>query len=216
MKRSAAYIGLLLVVIVVAAVLSIRVLTREQPQPEETPAPTETQGIVLTLPPAETPEATEKPTAEETETPQPTEKPAETERPFETREPIVTEAPIPMDKSGSFRSDTGTYLNLLVDWGAYGDGDTVTLTVGYSVQSYSFYTSALYQSLELRVNGEAYYANSPQVSYDGADQKITPLTTFTVSVPRGVTSVEAVWHYKGSYSGVELADISAAATIDLS
>ena len=217
MKRSAAYIALLLVVVVIAAVLSIRVFTREKA--EEPTSTQQPQQQVLTLPPVEEPGKTvvTMPPATPTPTPEPTEEPV-----FETREPITTEPPeetkppIPVDISGSFRSDTGTGLNLLVDWGARSTaGETVSLIVNFSAQSYSFYTSALYNSLELTVNGRTYSANSPAVSYDGSDLTTTPLTTFTVEVPRGTTTLDAVWHYKGSYSGVELSDITASATLNL-
>ena len=217
MKKSAAYIALLLVVVVIAAVLSIRVFTREKAE-EPTPEPQAQQ--VLALPPVEEPGKTvvTLPPEEPTPTPEPTEEPVfETREPITTEPPEETEAPEPVDVSGSFRSDTGTGLNLLVDWGARSTaGETVSLIVDFSAQSYSFYTSALYSSLELTVNGKTYSANSPAVSYDGSDLMTTPLATFTVEVPRGTTTLDAVWHYKGSYSGKELTDITASATIDLS
>lgn len=213
MKKSAAYIALLLIVVVIAAVLSIRVFTKEQ----NAPMPAETPQQVVTLPPTEGHEKTlpPQPTAAPTEAPQETEKPFETRAPIETETP-ATPTPVPVDASGSFRSATGTGLNLVVDWGARSiGGDAVSLTVTFSAQSYSFYTSALYNSLELTVNGKTYTANSPAVSYDGSDLTTTPLATFTVEVPRGTATLDAVWHYKGSYSGVELTEITASAAIDL-
>ena len=216
MKKSAAYIALLLIVVVIAAVLSIRVFTKERTAPEPTETP---QQQVVTLPPTEEPGKTvvTMPPETPTPTPKPTEKPVfETREPITTEPPKATEPPAPMDISGSFRSDTGTGLNLLVDWGARSTaGETVTLIVNFSAQSYSFYTSALYNSLELTVNGKTSSANSPNVSYDGGDLMTTPLATFTVEVPRGTTTLDAVWHYKGSYSGKDLTDIAASATIDL-
>jgi len=220
MKKSAVYVVLLLVVVIAVCVLCIRVMTKDKAQPEK-PAPTQ---AVYTLPPTEEPELTlppvtpeePEPSAEPTE--EPTETPVETETPMETRPPVETEPPAtpkPLDADGSFRSDTGTHLNLVADWAADAAGDNVTLQVVLYAESYSFYTSALYNSLQLTVNGMVYSANSPDVRYDGADLARTQLASFTVTVPRGQTSVEAVWHYKGSYSGVELNDIYASTTLDL-
>jgi len=218
MKRSAAYIVLLLVVVIFAAILSVRVFTREQAQPpEETP---QQAPQIITMPPETNPGqavVTMPPTMPPTPTPEPTEEPVfETRAPIETESPTATEPPQPVDQSGSFRSNTGTGLNLVVDWSAYGTGgDTVKLTVSFSAESYSFYTASLYQSLVLNVNGATYSANSPNISYDGADLQKTPMTTFTVEVPHGQTTLDAVWYYKGSYSGVEMTEITAGTTISL-
>ena len=214
MKRSAVYVVLLIIVVIIVAVLCVRIFTRDTaPEP-----PAEQQAE--TLPPEAAPEILPETPAPPTEAPLPTEAPEETEKPFETRPPIETELPETpepaFEADGSFRSDTGTYLNLVAEWAASNDGgDTVTLQVLLSAESYSFYTSALYNSLQLTVNGTTYSANSPEVSYDGSDLARTKLAAFTVEVPRGTTTLEAVWHYKGSYSGVELTDITATTTVTL-
>ena len=223
MKRSALYVVLLLILVLVIAVLCIRIFTTPPtPTPDPTQEPTKDE---LTLPPVVTePEAEFTPPAE-TEAPTPEPIPDETEMPFETREPLESEDPepdpepelIPINASGSIRSATGTGLNLVADWVATdADEGKAALRITVSAESYSFFTSALYQSLELVVNGETYRANTPEVAYDGSELVLSPLAEFALELPRGTADLSIVWHYKGSYSGVEIADISIGALLNLS
>ena len=116
MKKSAVYIAVLLILLIVAAVLCLNALSRDNTTPEPDPTPTD---LISTDAPTETP--TEPP--EESERPSPI--PMESQPPIETREPLetpeVTREPVTVNASGSFASDTGTHLNLLVEWNAYTD-----------------------------------------------------------------------------------------------
>ena len=216
MKKSAVYVALLLVIVIIVAVLCLRIFTKTDPAPE-IPESSKTEA---TLPPVKENEPIVVPLPEP-EKPAEPEKPEETEVPFETRPPMEEEeepeeVPVPVDASGSFCSDTGTYLNLLVDWSAVSSGeDTVMLTVRYSAESYSIFTAASPGNLALIVDGKTYTASCPELNYDGADLTVTPLATFTVEVPRGTVSLNAIWHFKGSYSGTELDNITADAALDL-
>ena len=212
MKRYTAYVTVALVMVLAVAAVSIRLFFREQ----KPPAPTEE-------PPAATVTETETP-------PTPTETPVDTPTPAPPlTPPVVTPPPAPPQTvaptvpptptlppataSGSFSSATGTGLNLVADWRSYIDGSgNRKLRVDLSAQSYAFSTDALWNALELTVNGVTYSANSPAVNYTGDNLRNTPLASFTVDVPSGNVSLSAVWHYKGSYSGVELNDISAYTT----
>ena len=105
---------------------------------------------------------------------------------------------------------------MIADWRSYTDGSgNRKLRVDLSAQSYAFNTDALWNALELTVNGVTYSANSSAVSYSGAAMHNTPLASFTVDVPSGSVSLSAVWHYRGTYSGVELEDISAYGTASI-
>ena len=216
MKRYTAYITVALVMVLVVAALSIRLFFREQkPAPaaaDETPAATvaETEAPP---PPTETPVDT--PTPSPTLTP-PVVTPSPPPPP--TIAPTVPPTPTlpPATASSSFSSVTGTSLNLIADWRSYTDGSgNRKLRVDLSAQSYAFSTDALWNALELTVNGVTYSANSPAVNYTGESLRSTPLASFTVDVPSGNVSLSAVWHYKGAYSGVELEDISAYATVSI-
>ena len=208
MKRSAVYIAVLLILLIVAAVLCLNALNRYSDMPEPSPTPT---GTVWTQAP------TEEPTEPPEESREPAPEPTDTLPPIETREPIetpeVTREPVTVSASGSFASDTGTYLNLLVEWSAYTDaGGNNKLTVDVSAMSYAFYTDSLYNAIELTIGGETWYFNSPAVSYDGRELAVTPMVSNTIDAPAGNTAISVVWNYKGSYSGVELEKISAKGT----
>lgn len=216
MKRSSVFLVILLLVVVAAAVLSVLLFFgggAKDPEPTQqihTPAP-----VTAAPDPTETP--AETPTPVPTPTPEPTEPPVFETRPPITEPPQETEEPSGASLSGSARSNTGTGLNMVVAWSADAapGAETGTLTVRVSAESYSFFTSALYDAVELTVNGRTYKTSSADVSYSGTDLVTSPIASFTVEVPRGSVSYSVVWHYKGSYSGVELEDITASGSFNL-
>ena len=58
---------------------------------------------------------------------------------------------------GSFQSNTGTYLDIVVNWSAVDNGaGSKTLNVDVSTLSYKLYTSADYNGVQLTVNGAVY------------------------------------------------------------
>lgn len=213
MKKTVIYV-ILLIAVAIAAVLSVIALLRKSPAaapevsaPPTAPAVSETTDAPALPTPTETPVPTEAPVFE-------TRAPLETETPEETPAPEETVPPAPEDLSGSFNSDTGTGLNLTVDWRTFADGDgSRRLRVEVSAVSYSFYTSSLYQSIVLTVDGVSYTADSPELSYDGSELAISPMAVFTVDAPDAGTAVTVVWHYRGSYSGVALEEITASGLI---
>lgn len=216
MKKSVWYVVLLILILAVAVVLCVKSLDLggKEEQPEETP------GVTVPAVPV-TPEETEPPhetPTQPTETPEPTEEPVfvtkEPVSPTETPEPTpeVTQRP-PVSASGSFSSNTGTYLNLLVEWSAYTAADgSDKLQVDVSATSYAFNTSALYNAITITVGGQSYTMNSPEVSYEGSELATTPLASITVDAPQGDTEIRVVWDYRGSYSGKELDTIEAVGT----
>lgn len=125
--------------------------------------------------------------------------------------PAPTPTPVQtVSGSGSFSSNTGTGLNIKVDWKAYtAAGGQVMLQIDVSASSYSFYTSALWDAIWIKVNGVSYSASSPDISYDGNDLVYNHMATFHVPANTGSVPIEVVWHYNGSYSGKDLKDIEA-------
>ena len=212
MKRSSSYLIALLILVIVVALLGIIVLQRRAPE-DVPPAATAAPGSVET--PAPAPPSAALPEA--TESLPPTEPPV-----FETRAPLESEEPQPEESAeptpelpveaatGSLRSDTGTGLNIAADWETFTDADgSAKLRVSVSVSSYSFFTSSLYQSIVLTVDGADYSADSPAISYDGADAITTPMAAFTVDAPPNGTHISVVWNYRGSYSGKQIETIRA-------
>lgn len=172
------------------------ILPNQTSSPAATPQPTPGQnGGGNTQTPTNTPAA--QPTPQPTPTPTPTPQPTPT--------PVQT-----VSGNGSFSSNTGTGLNIKVDWKAYNAADgSIKLRIDVSASSYSFYTSALWNAIELKINGQSYYANSPDISYDGDSLKYHEMAGFDVSASTGSTDIQVIWHYNGSYSGKELKDIEA-------
>ena len=148
-----------------------------------------------------------------------------------TPTPIVTGAPVaPVDVmpvgtllgSGTFRSDTGTSLNIHADWNATVSGDrTVDITVSVYVDSYSLYTSASPNTLNIAVDGQYASLASPAIEYDGTDGlRVTLLNdrTFTVNLSSGELKsfpVEVAWMYRGTYGNVSLDTIECGGNISL-
>ncbi len=115
--------------------------------------------------------------------------------------------------SGSFQSDTGTGLNIRVDWSAVrGVTGEKTLEVLVSTLSYSLNSIEMPGGVELTVNGDVYVGKSAAVNYSGRSQITSPLASFSVPNLSGTVQLGAVWHFKGSYSGVALGDIRASGT----
>lgn len=216
MKKSAWYVVLLLVVLILALVVSMSaVLSIGNDDKGEEPGSSVSSGddvsgepdIILPLvTPDEEPEPSPEPSEEPEETPEPSPEPSEEpeESPAPSEEPLQN-----ISASGSFASDTGTGLNLQVDWSAYSAEDGIMLQVDVGASSYSFFTSALYNAIELTVNGITYYANSPEIAIEDNELQLTPMAGFTIPVEAGSASIDVVWHYRGSYSGVELEEITA-------
>ena len=115
--------------------------------------------------------------------------------------------------TGSFASNSGTKLNILVSWSAFDIGGGLRkLEITVSSTSYSLDSASLVNGVELAVNGAHYTANSAAVSYHGNSLVTSPLASFTVQVPAGAVNLSATWNFRGSYSGVALESITASGT----
>ena len=118
--------------------------------------------------------------------------------------------------SGSFASNTGTQLNIQVNWLARVDTfGQKTLDVTVYCNSYSLYTVSMYNGVLLTVNGMTYGATSTAISYDGRSMISTPLASFSIPNLSGSVQLSAVWHFNGTYSGVPLNEIRAGGVISM-
>ena len=218
MRRNNATLLLILILVLIIAAASIFILhgspgednpsgkpviTPAPPRETTAPVPGESDPQPGTEPgtspaPAETPVPTPEPTPDPT--PEPT--------------PQPTPTPPPADAKGSFSSDTGTGLNLRVDWRTVtaGAGER-KLQVDVSIVSYSIYASAQYRSITLRIGEKSWSADCPAVSYDGKDQIKTPVASFETDAPAPGTQIAVEWAYGGTYSGKELKLITARGTV---
>ena len=110
--------------------------------------------------------------------------------------------------SGSFSSNTGTQLNLMVNWSVQADPfGQKTLYVDVCSTSYSLFCTG--GGIELTANGLVYASTAPSIEYGGSTMIVNRLASFTVPGVSGAVSLSAVWHFNGSYSGVPIGDIRA-------
>lgn len=169
----------------------------ETPQPQATPAP------VATPVPQATPAPTPVPTPVVLPTPEPTPEPT----------PAPTPEPVPAGTvlaSGTCRSDTGTYLNIIADWTATAvDENTVSVTVSIQAEHSTLFTSEVPGSLMLSVGEQYATLTPPAVNHDANSMVKTPFgtKTFSFTIPSGTSqtlNLAVEWHFNGSYGQQQL------------
>ena len=112
--------------------------------------------------------------------------------------------------SGSFMSNTGTSLNIIVNWYAgvdiYGNRG---LMIVVSASSGNLMAGSLLNGVEVSVNGMSYAASNNPINYSGGSLATNTLATFTIPNVYGNVSITAVWHFNGTYGGVPIGSIYA-------
>lgn len=192
---------LILIMIVIALVVVIR---QGGGEAEETPTPPAQESTEPAATPTPTPEATPTPTPEPTPTPSPTPSP----------EPSAEPTPEPA-RSGSFRSDTGTGLEIVVDWSLSGSGAETRLSLTLSAESYSLQTREIWKGAALTLGGEAFEFDTEAVDFAGPGQGTSVLGTLEAVIDGSILPAQAElsWHFQGSYGGEELEEITASGVI---
>lgn len=210
------YVAVLAIIFVAAIIISVTRMGDGAAEPTPTAAPTD----VMPTPdaPAPTPDVPEDTPTVPVQTPVPQATPRPTPAPTPTPPPAPTPTPPPASDlgSGSFASNSGVGLDLVVDWaaGAAGEG-AANVTFSIKLNSYSLYTTSQIGSLVLTVGSDTYYFDTPAVSYDGNTLLTTPFATKAVKVPTGSVNVSAQWYYRGTYSGKYIESITASGTVDV-
>ena len=124
--------------------------------------------------------------------------------------------------SGSFRSDTGTSLNIRADWTAsISSASTVDVTVTVYAEHYGLQTTATPEALGISVDGQYVSLASPGIEYDGNAPQNTQINARSFSVNLGAgehrdVPVAVSWQFRGTYSGVALDSIDCGGNIFLS
>lgn len=192
---------LILIMIVIALVVVIR---QGGGEAEETPTPPAQESTEPAHTPTPTPEAAPTPTPEPTPTPSPTPSP----------EPSAEPTPEPA-RSGSFRSDTGTGLEIVADWSLSGSGAETRLSLTLSAESYSLQTREIWKGAALTLGGEAFEFDTEAVDFAGPGQGTSVLGTLEAVIDSSILPAQAElsWHFQGSYGGEELEYITASGTI---
>jgi len=185
-------------------------------------------GIVsaITAPPVTAaPEATLLPNPTTVPTPAPA-----TPAPTPTPTPVPTPTPAPVNMvigSGTFESNTGTYLNMTADWTATTVSDTqVDITFKVNAKSYALDYNGFPDAIHIAVGDKYESCASNTISYTGNNLSLNELATHTISVnlPAGASNtytVQVVWDFNGVYGSptmgpVPITSLECGGTITLS
>lgn len=219
-KKSPAGAILALLILVIIVVALIFILRGEgEDKDVETDAPN-AGDVSEVLDGSTAPENTESPTGGEDGTDKPSEAPTETAEPMPSPTPSPTPTPEPTPNlsatSGSFESDTGTGLNIVVDWTLTPKSDgSATLSMKVSTESYSLYNNAAWHALSVQIGGQTWEFDTEAIEYAGPGLDTNELSTAQIelsgtSLPATAT---VTWHFQGSYGGTELENVVATGTI---
>jgi hypothetical protein len=171
---------------------------------------------------SQAPEDTQQPqdSAQPTDTPEP----SQTAQPESTPKPETSKAPATSRKvsgSGSFASNTGTPLNLVVDWSAKALSDTeIQVTFEMYLNCYTINATPKPGGASITVNGQTYTASTPALQSSSATPTTVRLCTKTVTMSLAAgesldVPVSASWAFGGKYSDVDLTTIDAAGTLSI-
>lgn len=215
MKKSAAPILILVFLLVAVGIFVVFRISKNNASDTQNPGTTATATPepTATTPPTATPEPTGTPVSTAVPTAVPTATPVPTETPVPTVQP--TAVPV-QDQSGEFRSDTGTYINIVVKWTVTGSGGTKTLKLDTYVESYALVTGDRTSDVVFTVGGNVSYASSKAIRLDNVPLTQTFLGSTSVDVTSGTdVPVNVTWHFNGTYSNQNIATIVAEDTLHI-
>ena len=215
MKKSAAPILILVFLLVAVGIFVVFRISKNNASDTQNPGTTATATPepTATTPPTATPEPTGTPVPTAVPTAVPTVTPVPTETPVPTVQPTVV--PV-QDQSGEFRSDTGTYINIVVKWTVTGSGGTKTLKLDTYVESYALVTGDRTSDVVFTVGGNVSYASSKAIRLDNVPLTQTFLGSTSVDVTSGTdVPVNVTWHFNGTYSNQNIATIVAENTLHI-
>ena len=215
MKKSAAPILILVFLLVAVGIFVVFRISKNNASDTQNPGTTATATPepTATTPPTATPEPTGTPVSTAVPTAVPTAAPVPTETPVPTVQPTAAPA---QEQSGEFRSDTGTYINIVVKWTVTGSGGTKTLKLDTYVESYALVTGDRTSDVVFTVGGNVSYASSKAIRLDNVPLTQTFLGSTSVDVTSGTdVPVNVTWHFNGTYSNQNIATIVAEDTLHI-
>ena len=116
--------------------------------------------------------------------------------------------------SGSFSSNSGTSLNLLVNWSVRAGAGSNTLYVDVYTTSYALVSQYLPNGVQLTVGGMVYTSGSNAIDYHGSGMATHALASFAIPNFVGPATATAVFHFNGVLSGRPVNDIVATGLIN--
>lgn len=153
----------------------------------------------------------------------PTPSPEPSPEPSPSIEPVSqsdTFDPLDISTEGSFSSDTGTGLNIVVDWSVReAEMGFITVDVILSVDSEGVNVSSIHNGAVLTINGEEFVFTTPTLQNKSGETSKNEICKTHVRLPySGETmelSIDAVWKFNGTYSGRELKKITASEQVTI-
>ena len=181
---------------------TLPVTTAAEPVEEKETEPVTTEKSAGTEPVTEATE--EKPTELTEETTQATEETSQQTM------PITGEA----GNSGRFTSDTGTGLELLVDWTTYTDENgTDMVRFDISIESYSIYVGSRINGLVITMDGRTKKLDSGEITYASGPKKTFLLGSCTMEMLSATAHAEVSWDFFGSYKDTPMDQITASGEV---
>ena len=126
----------------------------------------------------------------------------------------------PKANSGGFMTQTGTSLNLIVNWYAEEAGDEVSVYIDVLLDCYTLHTGSRPEGITIGVGSKTFvYDSAPvDVSTPGADT--VTLCNTHIYVPAsdfasGQCPIYATWNFGGSYGGQPLPELTPQGTLTL-
>ena len=187
---------------------------------EMSAAPQEKPRVTVSATPTPVPTATPVPSGTEapTATPEPTAAPTATPAPTEAPTPSPTPSPTPVivrETSGEFRSDTGTWLDVIVRYDIHRNGDEATIRLDAYVESFALQTNKRDGDVVFTVNGKSLSDTSGAINVSPDAGKVeTKLGSAEFDVKPGTTAnVSVTWYFLGTYGNQAIDSITADSAI---
>lgn len=205
--RTNVFISLVLVLLIIAAISAWATgssILRGAPDVSKKPTVSDNASAASTPTPQQTAVPTTAPSAKPVQTPEPT--------------PVGSTRTV--NESGSFSSNTGTKLNMQVNWTVTSANDKeLTLKLDLVLNSYTLSVGP--HNGVVSVNGSDHSFTSPGVSYKSEQHmNSAPMTSLTVTIPAELGQtvsipVTASWDFYGTYGGTDIGKITASDTITI-
>lgn len=208
--------------VVLATLLGVLIYCICTDKTADKPEQRETLPVSSTAEPSEEretePATTEKPTETEPATEATREETTEpTEETTEATEETTQETTPPAGEAGNngrFTSDTGTGLELLVDWTTYTDENgTDMVRFDISIESYSIYVGSRVNGIVITMGGQTKKLDSGEIIYTTGPKKTFLLGSCTMELPSATAQAEVSWDFFGSYKDTPMDQITASGEV---
>ena len=212
--------------VVLAALLGVLIYCICNDGTADKPEQRETLPVSSTAEPSEEretePATTEKPTETEPATEATREGTTElteetTQATEETTQETTQETTPPAGEagnSGRFSSNTGTGLELLVDWTTYTDENgTDMVRFDISIESYSIYVGSRVNGIVVTMGGQTKKLDSGEIIYTTGPKKTFLLGSCTMELPSATAQAEVSWDFFGSYKDTPMDQITASGEV---